>query len=159
MQHSATARSPSATSRACRAAAVIHAETLTPPSAAVARTLVDIGINRDRELWRGPSFRIFAVGPLLPPGVRSTRVRSTEVRSTELIVGVRHPATATLACLVIDELPWLSELEPSIEGLLQTAWDRQLGHLPMLPVLIGSDLRMMEALERYDRPLHGRVRP
>ncbi len=29
----------------------------------------------------------------------------------------------------------------------------------MLLVLIGSDLHMMEALERYDRPLHGRVRP
>ncbi len=29
----------------------------------------------------------------------------------------------------------------------------------MLLVLIGSDLHMMEALERYDRPLHGRVTP
>ncbi len=67
--------------------------------------------------------------------------------------------TATPACLVIDELPWLSEQERSIEGLLQTAWDRYLERVPMLLVLIGSDLHMMEALERYDRPLHGRVRP
>lgn len=67
--------------------------------------------------------------------------------------------TVAPACLVIDELPWLSEQEPSIEGLLQTAWDRHLGRLPMLLVLIGSDLHMMEALERYDRPLHGRVTP
>jgi len=62
-------------------------------------------------------------------------------------------------CLVIDELPWLSEQEPSIEGLLQTAWDRHLARLPVLLVLIGSDLHTMEALERYDRPLHGRVTP
>ncbi len=67
--------------------------------------------------------------------------------------------TTKPACLVIDELPWLSEQEPSIEGLLQTAWDRHLGRLPILLVLIGSDLHMMEALERYDRPLHGRVTP
>jgi uncharacterized protein len=62
-------------------------------------------------------------------------------------------------CLVIDELPWLAEQEPSIEGLLQTIWDRRLKRLPILLILIGSDLHMMEALEHYDRPLHGRVRP
>jgi len=73
--------------------------------------------------------------------------------------GGGRSATLTPPCLVIDELPWLSEQEPSIEGLLQTAWDRHLGRLPMLLVLIGSDLHMMEALERYDRPLHGRVTP
>jgi len=67
--------------------------------------------------------------------------------------------TATPACLVLDELPWLSEQEPSIEGLLQTAWDRYLSRVPMLLVLIGSDLHMMEELESYDRPLHGRVTP
>ena len=67
--------------------------------------------------------------------------------------------TALPACLVIDELPWLSEQEPSIEGLLQTAWDRYLSRVPMLLVLIGSDLHMMEELESYDRPLHGRVTP
>jgi AAA+ ATPase superfamily predicted ATPase len=62
-------------------------------------------------------------------------------------------------CLVIDELPWLSEQEPSIEGLLQNAWDRHLERLPLLLVLIGSDLHMMESLDRYDRPLYGRVTP
>jgi AAA+ ATPase superfamily predicted ATPase len=65
----------------------------------------------------------------------------------------------TPACLVIDEFPWLSEQEPSIEGLLQNAWDRRLERLPFLLVLIGSDLHMMEALEGYDRPLYGRLQP
>jgi AAA+ ATPase superfamily predicted ATPase len=62
-------------------------------------------------------------------------------------------------CLVIDELPWLAEQEPSIEGLLQSVWDRRLRRLPVLLILIGSDQHMMERLERYDRPLHGRVQP
>ncbi len=70
----------------------------------------------------------------------------------------RSPGGAP-ACLVIDELPWLAEQEPSIEGLLQTIWDRHLKRTPILLILIGSDLHMMEALERYDRPLHGRVQP
>ena len=73
--------------------------------------------------------------------------------------GAPASKTTTPACLVIDELPWLSEQEPSIEGLLQTAWDRYLSQVPMLLVLIGSDLHMMQALERYDRPLYGRVTP
>ncbi|HSZ69558.1 MAG TPA: ATP-binding protein [Solirubrobacteraceae bacterium] len=104
--------------------------------------------------------------------------RSTLAIATELAAGVRpdswEAALRMLAttsagagespphtpiCLVIDELPWLAEQESSIEGLLQTIWDRQLKRLPILIVLIGSDLHMMEALERYDRPLHGRVRP
>jgi AAA+ ATPase superfamily predicted ATPase len=73
--------------------------------------------------------------------------------------GAAQSSPSAPVCLVIDELPWLAEQEPSIEGLLQTTWDRQLKRLPILLVLIGSDLHMMEALERYDRPLHGRLRP
>jgi uncharacterized protein len=102
-----------------------------------------------------------AVSAELAAGVRpaswEAALRLIATTTAAAIAG--HSATAAPACLVIDELPWLSEQEPSIEGLLQTAWDRQLGRLPMLLVLIGSDLHMMEALERYDRPLHGRVRP
>lgn len=71
----------------------------------------------------------------------------------------QRSGTPTPACLVIDEFPWLSEQEPSIEGLLQNAWDRRLEGLPFMLVLIGSDLHMMEALERYDRPLYGRLQP
>ncbi len=66
---------------------------------------------------------------------------------------------STPLCLVIDELPWLSEQEPSIEGVLQATWDRHLKRVPLLLILVGSDLHMMESLERYDRPLHGRVTP
>ncbi len=59
--------------------------------------------------------------------------------------------------LVIDELPFLIESEPAIEAILQKQWDRQLEALPVLLLLIGSDLSMMAALSEYGRPLYGRL--
>lgn len=60
--------------------------------------------------------------------------------------------------LVIDELPYLVESEPAIEGTLQKAWDRLLAKAHVLLVLVGSDLSMMEALGQHGRPLYGRLR-
>lgn len=60
--------------------------------------------------------------------------------------------------VVLDELPWLIEGDPTVEGTLQKAWDRRLRSLPVLVVLIGSDLSMMEALSAYGRPLYDRAR-
>jgi hypothetical protein len=59
--------------------------------------------------------------------------------------------------VVIDELPWLLESDPTLEGALQTAWDRVLSRKPVLLVLIGSDLAMMERLDDYTRPFHQRA--
>lgn len=59
--------------------------------------------------------------------------------------------------LVIDELPFLVESEPAIEGILQKQWDRRLEGMPVLLVLIGSDVSMMSALSEYGRPLYGRL--
>ncbi len=59
--------------------------------------------------------------------------------------------------LVIDELPFLIESEPAIEGILQKVWDRQLEARPVLLLLIGSDISMMSALTSYGRPLYGRL--
>ena len=58
--------------------------------------------------------------------------------------------------VVIDELPYLIEQDGSIEATLQTAWDRFLSRAPVLLIVVGSDLSMMEALSSYDRPLYGR---
>ncbi len=58
--------------------------------------------------------------------------------------------------VVIDELPWLVEADPALEGALQTAWDTVLARKPVLLVLIGSDLAMMERLDDYRRPFHQR---
>jgi hypothetical protein len=44
----------------------------------------------------------------------------------------------------------------AFEDVLQRAWDRELSHKPVLLILVGSDLSMMEALSSYGRPLHQR---
>jgi AAA+ ATPase superfamily predicted ATPase len=59
--------------------------------------------------------------------------------------------------VVLDELPWLSEQDDLFDGALQTAWDRLLSKRPMLLLLLGSDLHMMERLTAYDRPFYGRA--
>ncbi|MGQ0575960.1 MAG: ATP-binding protein [Pseudonocardia sp.] len=60
--------------------------------------------------------------------------------------------------VVLDELPWLAAGDPSLEGSLQTAWDRYLSKAPVLLVALGSDLSMMERLGEYGRPLYQRMR-
>lgn len=59
--------------------------------------------------------------------------------------------------VVLDEVPWLSEQDPSFDGTLQNAWDRLLSVRPVLLILLGSDLHMMSRLTAYDRPFFGRA--
>lgn len=61
--------------------------------------------------------------------------------------------------VVLDEFPWAVSADPSLEGTLQHLWDRTLEGLPILLVLVGSDLAMMDGLSEYGRALFGRVRP
>lgn len=63
----------------------------------------------------------------------------------------------TPSIVVLDELPWLAEQDPVFDGALQTAWDRLLSPKPVLLLLLGSDLHMMERLTAYDRPFYGRA--
>jgi AAA+ ATPase superfamily predicted ATPase len=58
--------------------------------------------------------------------------------------------------VVFDELPYLTRSDPGFEGILQKFFDRTLSRLPVLLVLIGSDLAMMEALNTYGRPFYQR---
>lgn len=62
------------------------------------------------------------------------------------------------AIVVLDEFPWLCQSSPSLEGELQVAWDRLLERKPVLFILIGSDISMMEALTACERPLFGRAK-
>ncbi len=62
-----------------------------------------------------------------------------------------HPAI-----VVIDELPYLAELDEGFAADLQKAWDRALEKLPVLLICVGSDVRMMDELVRARAPLHGR---
>ena len=59
--------------------------------------------------------------------------------------------------VVLDELPWLAEQDDLFDGSLQTAWDRLLAGQPVLLLLLGSDIHMMERLTAYDRPFFGRA--
>ncbi|MFD0501955.1 ATP-binding protein [Streptomyces chiangmaiensis] len=61
------------------------------------------------------------------------------------------------AVVVLDELPWLAEQDDLFDGALQTAWDRLLAGHPVLLLLLGSDIHMMERLTAYDRPFYGRA--
>ncbi|WP_228814610.1 ATP-binding protein [Nocardia otitidiscaviarum] len=59
--------------------------------------------------------------------------------------------------MVIDEVPWLVEQDSEFEGALQTVWDRHLSAKPVLLVLVGSDVSVMEALQSHGRPFFGRA--
>lgn len=61
------------------------------------------------------------------------------------------------AVVVVDEFPWAVQADPTLEGTLQNAWDRVLESLPVLLVIVGSDVAMMERLTEHDRPLFGRA--
>ena len=61
------------------------------------------------------------------------------------------------AVVVLDELPWLAEQDEQFDGALQAAWDRLLSSKPVLLLLLGSDIHMMERLTAYDRPFFGRA--
>ena len=58
--------------------------------------------------------------------------------------------------VVVDEVPYLFAGGPDVEGAFQKVWDRSLKNAPVLLIMIGSDLAMMEALTEYGRPLYGR---
>ncbi|ROQ68130.1 hypothetical protein EDD93_2586 [Streptomyces sp. 840.1] len=64
--------------------------------------------------------------------------------------------TDSPSVVVLDEMPYLVREDPSFEGTLQKAFDRTLSKLPVLLVLIGSDIAMMEQLNTYGRPFYQR---
>ncbi|MBW1595722.1 ATP-binding protein [Streptomyces sp. JJ38] len=63
----------------------------------------------------------------------------------------------TPSVVVLDEVPWLTEQDAAFDGALQTAWDRLLSRRPVLLLLLGGDIHMMERLTAYDRPFYGRA--
>jgi AAA+ ATPase superfamily predicted ATPase len=59
--------------------------------------------------------------------------------------------------IVIDELPFMIAQDPYLEGKLQRLFDREFSRRPVLLILIGSDLSIMEAINQYDRPFYMRA--
>lgn len=60
--------------------------------------------------------------------------------------------------IVIDEFPYLvaTDTERAVESAINAAWERTLSRRPVMLVLVGSDLSMMNALTEHGRPLYGR---
>lgn len=58
--------------------------------------------------------------------------------------------------VVLDEIPWLLEQIPGGAGELQRVWDARLSRKPVLLLLVGSDLAMMERLTAPDQPFYAR---
>jgi AAA+ ATPase superfamily predicted ATPase len=116
----------------------------------------------------------FTASRLASPGEELTRLaqaaRYSTLPGTHLFDGIRletwHAALRQVASalpegpaiVVLDEFPWLVESSRSLECALQDVWDRVFESLPVLLILVGSDLAMMEALSSYNRPLFGRVK-
>lgn len=76
---------------------------------------------------------------------------------TAVFTRLRLVGAAGPLVVVFDEFPWACDATPTLEGELQAAWDRHLQHLPILLVLVGSDVATMERLTQHDRPLFGRA--
>ncbi|MEI6624102.1 MAG: DUF234 domain-containing protein [Actinomycetes bacterium] len=53
--------------------------------------------------------------------------------------------------VVVDEFPYLVADDPTLEATFQKQWDRLLSKKPILLVLVGSDLAMMESLNTHGR--------
>lgn len=101
------------------------------------------------------ALRALAAGGLGPTGA----VLSTaQFRTWDRVLAAVADAAEQPTIVVIDELPWLIERDPAVEGALQTAWDRHLKRRPVLVILIGSDLAMMDVLTAHGRPLYDRAR-
>jgi len=58
---------------------------------------------------------------------------------------------STPTVVVIDEFPYLVADDPTVEATFQKQWDRLLSKEPVLLILVGSDLAMMEALNTHGR--------
>jgi AAA+ ATPase superfamily predicted ATPase len=103
-----------------------------------------IGALRDSSLLTAGGRELLPSQP--PPGGWGDMLR--------LLAGVL-PDTPSV--VVLDELPWIAEQDATFDGHLQVVWDRILSKKPVLLLLLGSDLHMMQRLTEYDRPFYGRA--
>ena len=99
---------------------------------------------------------VFAAERQVPEA--ATLFASAPVDWRDALGRLRLAADQGPVVVVLDEIPWAIEADATFEGRLQAAWDRHLQHLPVLLVLVGSDLAMMARLVEHGRPLYGRAR-
>ncbi|GIH89589.1 ATP-binding protein [Planobispora siamensis] len=91
------------------------------------------------------------------PGAESLAGRSAGSWQDALaLVAAALPQDAP-SILVVDDLPHLLAGDPGFEGTLQVTFARELSRRPVLLVLVGSDLPVMEAVNRPGRPFYMRA--
>ncbi|MBB1254513.1 AAA family ATPase [Streptomyces sp. OF3] len=112
-----------------------------------------VGGSREEDL---AGFAAEVAASELPDAARAAdfAVPQTWDAALTLLAGVLPADTPSV--VVLDEMPYLVREDPTFEGALQKAFDRTLSRLPVLLVLIGSDLAMMEQLNTYGRPFYQR---
>ncbi|MBO0609129.1 ATP-binding protein [Myceligenerans salitolerans] len=92
----------------------------------------------------------------LPGSASAHGIQPTTLSAALQVLALALPDDSP-SIVVIDELPWLLEGFAGGAGELQRAWDLTLSRKPVLLLLLGSDLSMMESLTRHDQPFHGRA--
>jgi AAA+ ATPase superfamily predicted ATPase len=63
----------------------------------------------------------------------------------------------TRRIIILDELPYASEADPTLLSSLQHAWDEQLGYGNTIFLLCGSHIKTMEGMMQPESPLYGRI--
>lgn len=91
----------------------------------------------------------------LPDGLAAAETRPQSWDAAFALLAGALPADRP-SIVVLDEMPYLVAEDPTFEGALQKAFDRRLSRLPVLLVLIGSDVAMMTKLNTYGRPFYQR---
>jgi AAA+ ATPase superfamily predicted ATPase len=120
-----------------------------------------------------PSFFFTAAGgpPAADLATFATELAASTLPDADPSVATEPPASWTAALqllaatlptdrpsiVALDEMPYLVHADASFEGALQRAFDRQFSRLPVLLVLVGSDLATMEQLNTYGRPFFQRA--
>ncbi|MGW7366661.1 ATP-binding protein [Streptomyces sp. NPDC054841] len=112
-----------------------------------------VGGSREEDL---AGFTAEVAASSLPDADRFTDFAAAQSWDAALNLLASALPTDTPSVVVLDEMPYLVREDPTFEGALQKAFDRTLSKLPVLLVLIGSDVAMMEQLNTYGRPFYQR---
>jgi len=95
----------------------------------------------------------------LPESARSPGVTFRDWESA-LVTAANGADQASPSIIIIDEFPYLGgdddEQAKAVESLFSAAWERRLSRQPVVLLIVGSDLTMMERLTEYGRPLYDR---
>ena len=112
-----------------------------------------VGGSREEDL---AGFVAEVAASSLPDAARFADFTAPQTWDAALSLLASALPTDTPSVVVLDEMPYLVREDPAFEGTLQKVFDRTLSKLPVLLVLIGSDIAMMEQLNTYGRPFYQR---